>query len=82
MSNDTFQWFPPRPAATKPVPLSLEDRKTQAHQEALTYLLDRDLDATNLAAILRARHNITPEDAIRAIENARAAIAEGNGEDK
>ena len=82
MTDNIFQWFSPKPAATKPVPLPLEDRKIQACQEALIYLQDRDLDATNLAALLRARHNITPEDAIRAVEDAQAVIAEGNGEDK
>jgi uncharacterized membrane protein len=76
-----FQWFPPRPAETRPAVLSLDERKVQARQEALKYLSDPDLDSTNLTAILRAKHNISPEDAAQAVQEAQTAIAEGNSEE-
>jgi hypothetical protein len=56
----------------------LEQRKVLARQEALKYLSDPDLDSTNLTAILRAKHDITPEDAARAVQDAQTAIAESN----
>jgi hypothetical protein len=73
MSN-AFQWFPPRPAETRPAVLSLDERKVQARQEALKYLKDPELDSTNLTAILQARHNITPKDAARAVQEAQDTL--------
>lgn len=76
--TNMFQWFPPRPAETRPAVLSLDERKVQARQEALKYLSDPDLDSTNLTAILRAKHGISPEDAARAVQEAQVVIAEGS----
>jgi hypothetical protein len=81
MSN-AFQWFPPKPVVTKPAALSLDERKVAARQEALKCLQDPDADNTLLAQILRAKHNLDPTDAAQAVEEARAVIAEGNGEEQ
>ncbi len=64
----------------EPAGLTLDQRKAAARQEALDCLQDSQADNALLAQILRAKHNISAEDASRAVQEARAEIERGGKE--
>jgi hypothetical protein len=82
MSNNVFQWYPKPATVQPPKALSPDERKAAAWQEAFKCLQDPDADNTLLAPILRAKYNISVADAAQAVQDAQAAIVEGNDEER
>lgn len=74
-------WQDPDPVKPEPTPPTREEKLALARQEATACLSDPAAENALLAQILRAKHNISAEDASRAVQEAQAEIERGAQED-